>query len=59
MTESALPPPYGLTAAAPGGKPPEGHSFWCVKAVSGEGLVPCFLICLSPCKVYLRNVAGP
>lgn len=26
MTERALPPPYGLTAAAPGGKPPVGHS---------------------------------
>lgn len=48
------------TAATLGGKRPEGHSLLGVTAVGGgEGLAPYFLICLSPCKEYLRKVAGP
>lgn len=36
-----------------GGWRAEGHSLPGVTAVGG-GLAPCFVICLSPCKAYLR-----
>ena len=42
------------------GKAPGGALLRGVTAVGGgDGLAPYFLICLSPCEVYLRKVAGP
>lgn len=49
-----LPPPQPSSCASQGRAPFRG-----VPAVGGEGLTPCSLICLSPCKVYLRKAAVP